>query len=119
MYRLSVETLLGLQLQVDRQRIAQCIPAHRVTYKIHYRYCETAYHITVKCGAEKQDHPIRVTLDGAAFNSTGVDETGRPQGTIPLQDDHREHYVEVDMSYGGYEQVPLSPVKICQKHMKR
>jgi hypothetical protein len=28
----------------------------------------------------------------------GVDEAGRPQGMIPLKDDRREHYVEVDMS---------------------
>lgn len=107
MYRLSVETMLGLQLQVDRQRIAPCISAHWETYKIHYRYCETSYHITVKCGAENPDHPIRVTLDGAAVNGTGVDEAGRPLGTISLQDDHREHYVEVDMSYGGSDQVPF------------
>ena len=98
MYRLSVETLLGLQLQVDRLRIAPCIPAHWETYKIHYRYRETVYHITVKHVAAKPDDPIRVTLDGAAVDGAGVDEEGRPQGMIPLVDDRREHYVDVDIN---------------------
>jgi cyclic beta-1,2-glucan synthetase len=98
MYRLSVETLLGLQLEVDHLRITPCIPAQWEVYKIHYRYRETVYHITVKRGAEKPDHLIRVMLDGAVVKAPGVDEAGRPQGVIPLKDDHREHYVEMDMS---------------------
>ena len=100
MYRLSVETLLGLQLEVDHLRITPCIPAHWETYKIHYRYRETVYHITVKRVTAKPDQVIRVTLDGAAVNGAGVDEAGRAQGMIPLKDDRREHYVEVDMSQG-------------------
>jgi cellobiose phosphorylase len=98
MYRLGMETLLGLQLEVDQLRIAPGIPAHWNTYKIHYRYRETVYHIRVKRVAAKPKHLIRVALDGAAVNGTGVDETGRPQGMIPLVDDRREHYVEVDIS---------------------
>jgi cellobiose phosphorylase len=101
MYRLGVETLLGLQLEVDQLRIAPCIPAHWETYKIHYRYRETVYHITVKRIAVKPKHPIRVTLDGAVVNGTGIDGSGRPQGVIPLKDDRREHYVEVDMCQGS------------------
>jgi len=97
MYRLSVETLLGLQLEVDHLRITPCIPAHWETYKIHYRYRETVYHITIRHVSAKPGHPIRVTLDGAAVNGTGADKTGRPQGMIPLVDDRREHYVEVDI----------------------
>ncbi len=53
MYRLTVETLLGLQLEVDHLRIAPCIPAHWESYKIHYRYRETVYHITVRRVGEK------------------------------------------------------------------
>ena len=69
-----------------------------MTYKIHYRYRETVYHISVKRVAAKPKHPILVTLDGAVVNGPGVDGAGRPQGVIPLEDDHQEHYVEVDMS---------------------
>jgi len=98
MYRLIVETLLGLQLEVDHLRIAPCIPAYWESYKIHYRYRETFYHITIKRVGEKSEHVIRVTVDGAVVFGAGVDETGRPQGMISLVDDRREHYVEVELS---------------------
>jgi len=87
MYRLTVETLLGLQLEVDRLRIAPCIPTHWDAYTIHYRYRETVYHITVRRIGEQSGHVIRVTLDGVE----------RPDARIPLIDDRREHYVEVDL----------------------
>ena len=97
MYRLTVETLLGLQLEVDHLLIAPCIPAHWESYKIHYRYRETIYHITVKRAGEQPEHVIRVTVDGAVVNGASVDGR-RPQGTIPLVDDRRDHDVEVDFS---------------------
>ncbi len=85
MYRLTVETLLGLQLEVDRLRIAPCVPAHWESYKIHYRYRETFYHITVMCGVENPEQAIRVTVDGVE----------RPDEIIPLIDDRQDHAVEV------------------------
>ncbi len=98
MYRLTVETLLGLQLEVDHLRIAPCIPAHWDSYKIHYRYRETFHHITVKRVGEQPEHGIRVTVDGVMVKGAGVDGTGRPQGIIPLVDDRRDHHVEVELS---------------------
>jgi len=95
---LTVETLLGLHLEVDHLRIAPCIPAHWESYIIHYRYRETVYHITVKRVGEKPEHVTRVTVDGVVVEESGVDETERPQGMIPLVDDRREHHVEVAMS---------------------
>ncbi|MHB1300729.1 MAG: GH36-type glycosyl hydrolase domain-containing protein [Burkholderiales bacterium] len=97
MYRLTVETLLGLQLKADRLLVAPCIPDHWESYKIHYRYRETFYHITVKRINEPSERGIRVTLDGAVVKGGGADGAGRPQGMIPLEDDRREHYVEVDL----------------------
>jgi hypothetical protein len=41
---------------------------------------------------------IRVTLDGTEVNGAGIDDAGRPRGMIPLVDDRREHYVEVELS---------------------
>ncbi len=101
MYRLTLETLLGLQLEVDQLRIAPCVPAHWASYKIHYRYRETVYHITIKRVAEGAVQAIRVTLDGAVINEGGVAGAGRPQGVIPLVDDRREHQVEVTERTNG------------------
>ena len=83
MYRLTLETLLGVQLEVDHLRIAPCIPAHWESYKIHYRYRETVYHITVRRVGEKSEQVSRVTLDGAVIEGVAVDGTGRPHGIDP------------------------------------
>lgn len=98
MYRLIVETLLGLQLKVDHLLIAPRIPADWDTYKIHYRYRETVYHINIRRSAEPSGSAIRVTLDGNLVAGDSVDRAGRPQGMIPLVDDRREHHVEVVLS---------------------
>ncbi len=97
MYRLTVETLLGLKLEVDHLRIAPRIPAHWDSFKIHYRYRETVYHITIRRVDEKSGPVIRVILDGTVVNGASVDGAGRPQGIIPLVDDHREHHVKVNL----------------------
>jgi cyclic beta-1,2-glucan glucanotransferase len=94
MYRLSVETLLGLRLEVDHLRIAPCIPADWASYKIHYRYRETVYHITIRRVGEGSDRVMRITVDGIVVNKAGEEQ---PQDIIPLVDDRREHYVEVDL----------------------
>jgi cellobiose phosphorylase len=104
MYRLAVETLIGLHLEIDKLRLAPLIPKEWESYKIHYRYRETFYHITVKQtearpgDSEMEAEPVgaqrvrRVTVDGADLAQT------RPlQGTIPLVDDRRDHYVEVEL----------------------
>ena len=87
MYRLTVETLLGLQLEVDHLRIAPCVPTDWDSYSIHYRYRETVYHITVRRAGEPSGQPTRTTVDGVE----------RPDARIPLVDDHREHHVEVHL----------------------
>ena len=83
MYRLIVESLLGLRLEGDRLRLAPCLPADWETFKIHYRYRETVYHIVVA----QTDAEMRLTVDGVE----------RPDGAIPLVDDRRDHFVEVSV----------------------
>ncbi|MDO9221214.1 MAG: hypothetical protein Q7T90_09310, partial [Thiobacillus sp.] len=85
-YRLTVETLLGLYLEVDHLRIAPCVPAHWDAYTIHYRYRETVYHIRIR----------RVGEAGQVRRAT-VDGIDQPDTRIPLVDDRREHYAEVDL----------------------
>ncbi len=84
MYRLIVESLLGLRLEVDKLRFSPCLPADWKEFKIHYRYRETVYHIAVLqiCAGEGA---AMVTVDGAE----------QPDREILLVDDHLDHAVEV------------------------
>jgi cellobiose phosphorylase len=84
MYRLIVESLLGLRVDADKLRLAPCLPADWETFKLHYRYRETFYHIVV-IQMHVADNKISVTVDG-------VEQQG---DVIPLVDDRRDHAVEV------------------------
>jgi len=92
MYRLTVETLLGVHLEVDCLRIAPCIPAHWQSYKIHYRYRDTYYHIIVNRDGNKAKQSARVMLDGIVISGAG-----HAPNTIPLRDDRQQHHVEVTL----------------------
>jgi cellobiose phosphorylase len=88
MYRLVLESLLGLRLVGSQLHFAPCLPADWQAFKIHYRYRETVYHIVVlqtRTGDAAACGVARVTLDG-------VEQSDR---TVSLADDHREHSVEV------------------------
>ncbi|MBI5056841.1 MAG: cyclic beta 1-2 glucan synthetase [Nitrospirae bacterium] len=84
LYRLIMESLLGLKLEVDKLRFAPCIPAEWESFKVHYRYRETLYHITVL-----QTH------NGSVGSGVTVDGVEQPDNSIPLVDDQQEHMVEV------------------------
>jgi cellobiose phosphorylase len=90
MYRLIVESLLGLRLEVDTLRFVPCLPAEWEGFKVHYRYRETVYHISVlqMPGARG---PTSVTVDGV----------GRYDDGIRLVDDRQEHSVEVRIPTPG------------------
>jgi cellobiose phosphorylase len=88
MYRLIVETLLGLRLEVDKLRLNPRLPRAWETFKIHYRHRDTFYHITVKRAGVEVTRPVRVIVDGKE----------QPDATIQLVDDRREHAVEVTVS---------------------
>ena len=83
MYRLIVESLLGLRLKVDRLHINPCIPDDWEGFTIHYRYRETIYHIKVVQTAGEA--ATRVTVDGVV----------QEDKWIALVDDHTDHNVEV------------------------
>jgi cellobiose phosphorylase len=90
MYRLVVESLLGLRLEMDRLHFAPCLPAEWKEFKLHYRYRETYYHITMRRPETESDEEIdasSVTIDGVTQDGT----------FIVLVDDRREHRVEVQV----------------------
>jgi cellobiose phosphorylase len=82
MYRLVVETLLGITLEPDRLRLNPRPPAAWHEFKLHYRYRETFYHITI---SKADDGIARVIVD----NNVQSDQS------IPLVDDHNDHYAQV------------------------
>ncbi len=88
MYRLVLESLLGLRLEGDRLYLAPCLPAEWPSYTMDYRYRATQYRIVVTqtdAGAGLGDLITRMTIDG-------VEEAGN---AVRLLDDGREHRVEV------------------------
>jgi cyclic beta-1,2-glucan synthetase len=87
MYRLIVESLLGLRRKGDSLHISPCIPAHWPAYSMDYRYKETTYCITVT--QTPTEH------DGRGVCVDGIEQTDR---SIHLVDDGREHRVEIRMS---------------------
>ena len=86
MYRLITESLLGLRLEVDRLRFTPCLPADWQTFKIHYRYRETLYHIT-----------FRNSGGGKLVKRLVADGVDQPDGFLRMNDDRKEHVVEVEI----------------------
>jgi cyclic beta-1,2-glucan synthetase len=86
MYRLITESLLGLRVEVDRLRFAPVIPPEWKSFKLHYRYRETFYHITLNNPAGG-GAVLQVTLDGRTL----------PDTSILLVDDRKPHNVEVEL----------------------
>ena len=83
MYRLAIESVLGVNLQNGRLTFTPCIPAAWDRFDIHYRYHETVYHC-----AFHQVVPggtMVVSIDGAM----------QSEAVVLLVDDGREHAVEI------------------------
>jgi cyclic beta-1,2-glucan synthetase len=85
MYRLLIETLLGLNLEGNQLRLTPRLPKNWTTYKIHYRYRRTLYHISISRLVDEAPPSGQIALDGQELAGT----------TIPLVDDSREHRVEM------------------------
>ena len=90
MYRLVLESLLGLRLEVDRLRVEPLMPAAWPWFEVHYRHHNTVHHIHVRNLGGGGRHVRRVIADG-------VEQADR---TIPLQSDGGEHHAEVEVGGG-------------------
>jgi len=97
MYRLILESLLGLRLEVDRLHFKPCLPAHWPAVTIHYRYRETTYRIVVN------QLPATEWTSSDAMKVI-VDGTVQPDAAVPLVDDGHAHTVEIT--------VPVAP-RMC------
>jgi cellobiose phosphorylase len=86
MYRLIVESLLGLKREAGRLRFEPCLPAAWESLKIDYRYRETTYQITMT-QTVRVNAAITVTVDGVE----------QPDAAVSLVDDRLEHQVIVSL----------------------
>jgi cellobiose phosphorylase len=83
MYRLIVESFLGLKQEANKLKIVPCIPKDWESFKIHYRYKSSVYHIVVT--QNDGDPEMNITVDGVA----------QEDKMITLADDGAEHDVQV------------------------
>jgi cellobiose phosphorylase len=90
MYRLVVESLLGVTRESDCLRFTPCLPADWTEFRMRYRYGETMYDIAVRqtlVGARAEIPTAGVTVDGVA----------QPDGLVHMVDDRAVHQVSVDV----------------------
>ena len=86
-YRLLLEDLLGLSLEVDVLTLAPLLPRDWKGYAVHYRFRSALYH-------------IHVTVAGPAtwnVRSLSVDGADQADRKIHLADDGRDHDVRVEV----------------------
>jgi cyclic beta-1,2-glucan synthetase len=93
MYRLLLESLLGVSRHIDRLALAPLLPDNWPGFELVYRYRNTRYQILVKRGDPQ------LLLDGTLL-----------EGTIPLIDDGHDHQVVLQLgvapSSGGHTPPP-------------
>jgi cyclic beta-1,2-glucan synthetase len=86
MYRLLIETLLGVHIEGDRLHLNPRMPKSWTSYKVHYRYRQTPYHITIS-------QNVGGTSSGES--QLILDEHEIEGKAVPLVDDQHEHFVEL------------------------
>ena len=85
MYRLIVESLLGLRLEMDRLSFKPCLPPDWQSLTLNYRYRETTYAITVRRAGAGDG--VRIVVDGVE----------QDEQSIRLVDDREPHTAEVEI----------------------
>jgi cellobiose phosphorylase len=89
MYRLILESLLGLHVEADRLRIEPLIPAAWDSFKVHYRHHQTVYQLQVRVLGRAGGKPAvtRIVCDGVE----------QADNTIVMLNDCLEHLVEIEL----------------------
>jgi cellobiose phosphorylase len=89
MYRLLIESLLGLRLEGNRLRFAPVLPADWDGYTMTYRHGNTLYRIDVR------------QSDAGTHSAVWLDGVVQDDGSIPLADDDTEHEVQLNWPRAG------------------
>ncbi|HEY0332419.1 MAG TPA: glucoamylase family protein [Stenotrophomonas sp.] len=87
MYRLLVESLLGLQRDGDRLTLAPCLPDHWPSFELKYRYGRSVYECVV-------------TRNAAGTATLHVDGELQPDLSVVLRDDGQLYRVEFNLPGG-------------------
>ncbi|HET9327890.1 MAG TPA: glucoamylase family protein [Candidatus Eisenbacteria bacterium] len=95
MYRLGVESILGLRRRGDCFRVVPCVPASWSRYQMRLRHGSTTYEIVVENPERRNRGVARVELDGVTLEDV----------TISMKDDGGVHQVRVLM---GEPPVPVA-----------
>jgi cyclic beta-1,2-glucan synthetase len=85
MYRIGVESMLGVTRHGASLRVAPCIRRSWPGYKVAYRHGASTYRVVVENPDSRSSGVARVELDGKPLDARDV----------PLADDGREHTVRV------------------------
>jgi cellobiose phosphorylase len=85
MYRLIVESLLGLKREANKLSFTPCLPPDWEPFALHYRFHETLYHIRIIPLKADEKETAVLTVDGVV----------QQEKAIALVDDGQDHAVEV------------------------
>jgi cellobiose phosphorylase len=87
MYRLILESVLGMRLRAGTLSFLPCLPSDWNTFTLSYRHGRSTYTVTAQRGDGEGDGAARVTLDGVI----------QEDGIITLEDDgqHRQVHIEL------------------------
>lgn len=83
MYQLITESFLGLQQQGNKLRIKPCIPEEWNSFKVDYRYKSSMYHLIIS------------QIEGSGTITIMLDGKTQETDFILLEDDEKEHQVEI------------------------
>ncbi|MGE5249956.1 MAG: GH36-type glycosyl hydrolase domain-containing protein, partial [Bacteroidota bacterium] len=89
MYRVGLETILGVRRSAGHLRVDPSIPRGWPGFQVTYRFGKTVFHIRVENPSGVHRGVRQVTLDGKTL----------PGNQIPLTDDGGEHEVHVLMDH--------------------
>ena len=85
MYRIGVESILGITRHGASLRLAPCIPSSWPRYEVTYRHGASRYRVVVENPEGRCGGVARVEVDGVAV----------PAAIVTLQDDGQDHEVRV------------------------
>jgi cyclic beta-1,2-glucan synthetase len=84
-YRVILESILGIHRLGDRLQMSPCIPPAWTGYEVNYRYRSAVYRIAVENPSGAESGAAAVWLDNNVL----------PEPNVPLLDDGRTHHVRV------------------------